>query len=1072
MKPPAVRSLTICVPPPVHILLHRRHLLELLAQRKDRKLILIHGKAGQGKSCLVADFLSSEHLNARWYRCDNANPDVRSLIEELEGLRSLLPGPEGAELYVILEDLHGTSRIPEVAASIQRLVEESSPRTHWILISRGAPRLSVAGLRAQRNLFELDDSELAFSDLEIAALFGQIYRLELEPETLKRLHELSEGWVTALVHLGEHLALRDPDSQPRELERFLDDRRLATLDEYFAGEVLDLDAQDLHSLTLLSVFSSLSPGLVSHILGPRGAGLLDERLGECYFLKCRDASLGIRAFHPLFSAYLKGRFAALDPEERRTVHARAAEYFRAQGHSDEAVYHLVSGGELSGALELFLPRAEELLESHRLHELRELLELFPEDTRGENSLLLYYEAVTTHLAQPFASRRTLRELLEAFERQGDLPRSATVFSLLLVNYIFYQGNREPVLELVAMAESFLELRNDEIPEPRKAVLQALVSLGRWWTAPDFGEPFAVALRAEETAIALQNQELLVLADLVLARIYLDRGQFEKARGILEATAGLLERHPEYSHYKALLRFLLGDTFFYLGELPRAVEQVERGLDEAVPGFAFATYLKLNRVLYLLYMPDIGNAEEVLEQVRDEPMGGNLYLRYYSVFLLQMLLAYRKGPRERAHYYCRRLLEPENRNLLESDFPYSTLALAENLLSFGEAAQAETLLRSLLERAPADRHPYPNATAWALLGLIAERGDQPEQARRCWLELRGLVEQHDYRNLDICSPELLRQVGDALRGSAGLPPEDPHSPGRPDYSGLPGAGAGPIWAFRRLSPPSRSQPPGSARLLRLYTLGEFRLFVGEVELPPTTLSRQRKVMDLLKLLVVHRINGIVKEVLYDLFWPGYLQKSSRDNLNTIIYRLRKTLGEDQELILTDGTTLSLNHELCRVDADEFLELTGEAERTRGLGQTGQAMELYYRAKALYRGDFLDQDLYYDDIRDERETLRSRYLRLLFELTLMSFDNGENYQALVLAKELTHKDPLCEPAYRLLMIAGALVGARSEVPRIFERLNERLRRAYSIEADPQTETLMRELLGGARPDPGLWRRETLV
>jgi hypothetical protein len=60
----------------------------------------------------------------------------------------------------------------------------------------------------------------------------------------------------------------------------------------------------------------------------------------------------------------------------------------------------------------------------------------------------------------------------------------------------------------------------------------------------------------------------------------------------------------------------------------------------------------------------------------------------------------------------------------------------------------------------------------------------------------------------------------------------------------------------------------------------------------------------------------------------------------------------------------------------------------------------------------------------------------------------------------------------MIASTLVGTRSEVPRIFERLNQRLHKAYGIGADPQTETLVQGLLAGKPPVPQMWNRETLI
>lgn len=234
----------------------------------------------------MADFLRSRHPTALWDQCGTGDTEVRFLIEELEGLRDLLPGADGPELQVVLDDPLRASRVPEVAASIQRLVEESSPRAHWVLISRGVPQLSVARLRAQRSLFELEGSELAFSEQEIAALFNRIYRLEIDPQALKRLHEITRGWVSALVHPAEHLALREPESHPSELERFLRDKRLPSLDECFAREVLDLEAGDIHALTppvgvLQPVPGSgiAHPGPLRSRSAPRGSGgvLFPER---------------------------------------------------------------------------------------------------------------------------------------------------------------------------------------------------------------------------------------------------------------------------------------------------------------------------------------------------------------------------------------------------------------------------------------------------------------------------------------------------------------------------------------------------------------------------------------------------------------------------------------------------------------------------------------------------------------------------------------------------------------------------------------------------------------------------
>jgi two-component SAPR family response regulator len=78
----------------------------------------------------------------------------------------------------------------------------------------------------------------------------------------------------------------------------------------------------------------------------------------------------------------------------------------------------------------------------------------------------------------------------------------------------------------------------------------------------------------------------------------------------------------------------------------------------------------------------------------------------------------------------------------------------------------------------------------------------------------------------------------------------------------------------------------------------------------------------------------------------------------------------------------------------------------------------------------------------------------------------------AKRLVEADPLCEAGYRLLMICCALVGNRSEIPRLFEKLNKKLQTYYKITADNKTVLLKETLLSGRTPEEKLWNEETII
>jgi ATP/maltotriose-dependent transcriptional regulator MalT/DNA-binding SARP family transcriptional activator len=1053
--------------------LTRSRLVDCLLDRRDRKVILIHGRAGQGKSTLASEFLQQGSESHLWYTLSEEDHDPFFLLERLEDSlnttqkQELSPYQDSAlfsslrrftksledhfpgEFYLVLDDFHKVNPYTGVRDLVNLLMSALPDSAHMVLISREYPKLTLSQMIAAKDFLEIEDCELAFTREEAIELFNRVYEIDLTLAEIDEIFELTQGWSTGLVHLAQSLESKVNDLQRQIVRQFVSEKTLPSIRKFFEEEVFAaLSAEKKESLVKMSIAGTFSPDLVSALSGRSGAVLIEGFQESNLFIEVVDTAKKKFAFHPLFSKYLSGLFHRLPESEQTKIHRAAAEFFRDNGKEGDATHHLLLSRGFTEAQKIFLSEADELLAGGQYRRLHELVAAFPEEVRNKNPLLLYYYTITTNLVQPFVSRRTLLDLLEIFRESGDVNREARIHSVLLVNYIFYQGNREAMEELDKTAQAFLDHSGSKLPLEARLTLEALISFGRWWTKPDLDEAFEIALRAEETAYKIRNEEVLIFSRFVLAKIYIDRGEFRQATEILKKTEQLIDKNPSFRQYEPLLRFYLGDSYFYSGELNQALEQAEQGLAKAFPEFSFAKYLKLNQVFYSLYIPELDKAEALLESVREENIGENLYVRYLSFYLLDMLLAYCKNDRKRAEFYCMRLMDPENQELLVPDFPYSYLALAEVLLYFEKYKPAVEILDRLVKEAPEQKYPYPNATAYALLGYIHDKIDNADKSKSFFRKMESILEEKGYRNLDVCNPALLHNI--AIASNSGMFQE-----------------------FPRLKHMSASQIINqSVSGLYLYTLGSFRIVLNGREIPSSMLARHKKVMDLLKLLIVHRRRGIVKEVLYQLFWPGYLEKSSRNNLNTIIYRLRKILGEGADYVSTSANMIGLNLDICTIDADDFESLVrlGELERKRENKQG--ALSAFLKAKEIYKGDFLEKDLYYDDIRDERENLKNCYLQLLMTLIKMYLDSGKPHQALELAKEILSKDPLCEPAYRLLMITSTLVGNRSEIPRIFERLNTKLLRFYNIEADPKTVALRNQLLGGSTPTPVMWQAEILI
>jgi len=1056
--------------PTLRHIIPRTHLLSYLKKRKDRKVFLIVGGAGQGKSTLAADFLARNRLQYTWINLTDKEQDPKFLLECIgRGLaqnvsgKNALPAqdPLPAALlnlvreqtkgdhFIVFDNFQRVNSSREIGEQFEQFIAFLPDRLHLIILSREYPRFSLTKLRIERNLGELRGDDLAFTEEEIHTLMQSQCQINLDRVQMAGIAGVCEGWVTALVSLIELLDSRPETERNHLIETFVEQRKSAALDFFIEEEIFNpLSKMEKAVLTRLAGYTSIQALLATRLVGEDGLAVLKNLIERNILLKWVDESLTIFLFHPMFTTFLAEKFQALPANEQTELHRRAAFYFKDYGDRAEAIHHFILGGEYDKARDVFQEIAEDSLEQHKYDKIHELLTAFPEDFRNQSPILLYYYTIITNLIQPSLSRKTLRELISVFKDRGDINREARIYSVLLANYIFYQGNREAVEELLELAQSCVDHSGSSLDSDRKEVLVTLISLGSWWTKPELDDAFKIALRAEETSCRVRNQEVLILTNLVIARINIDRGEFQRAKEILNKTEKLLIRNPAYRQYDALLRFYLGDTYFYLGEIHQAIDQAKQGWLQIYPGFAFCKYLKLNQVLYTLYLPETKTAEPILEELDSEEIGENLYVRYYSIYLLHMRSAYRKGNRHRAEYYCNRLQEPENQKLLQTDYPYSIIALTEVLYFLGHTDETMRLLKKLIIDAPPDRYPYPCATALALLGLLHNELNQKEDSVGFFTRLGEILDQKGYRNLDICSVRLLERIA--------------------EVSELP--------QFREFTRLKKAETEflaaPSETVLCIQTLGEFNIFVRGKVIPKSMLSRQKKVLDFLKLLVVHCQNGILKETLYDLFWPGYLHKSCRDNLNTIIYRLRKILGEEDNPIITEGNTVRLNGEVCTVDVGHFLEYIKQCEQAKQQDDHPLAMACYNKAEGLYGGDFLENDLYYDDIRDYRETLKNMYMQMLFNITIVNFDAGMYQEALVFAKKLVQKDPLCETAYRLLMIASILVGNRSAVSRVVEKLNKTLQNYYGIEADPKTIALKEKLLKGLIPEASLWQSEVLI
>src|SRR5262249_13711359 len=162
----------------------------------------------------------------------------------------------------------------------------------------------------------------------------------------------------------------------------------------------------------------------------------------------------------------------------------------------------------------------------------------------------------------------------------------------------------------------------------------------------------------------------------------------------------------------------------------------------------------------------------------------------------------------------------------------------------------------------------------------------------------------------------------------------------------------------------------------------------------------------------------------------------------------------------------------VDAEELLALTDsstqlrtgdrrlavEQDRNGGAASTLARADRLEQAIALYRGDYLGDELDAPWATIAREALRERFLAALHELAELRLADQAHEAAIELARRGLEHDRLREPLYRILMQAQARLGDVAGALQSYERCRRALDDELGSAPSAQTRALHAAILRG--------------
>jgi two-component SAPR family response regulator len=127
-----------------------------------------------------------------------------------------------------------------------------------------------------------------------------------------------------------------------------------------------------------------------------------------------------------------------------------------------------------------------------------------------------------------------------------------------------------------------------------------------------------------------------------------------------------------------------------------------------------------------------------------------------------------------------------------------------------------------------------------------------------------------------------------------------------------------------------------------------------------------------------------------------------------------------------------------------------------GEEKKALSLFTEAQEIYKGEFLQEDLYSPWAESKREELRNKYIELLYQTAHLHERQGSFKKAIDCYKKVIQADPLLEESYQKLMTLYSHKGLDNEALRIYEDCKKVLKKELKTEPDLTTTAIYNKIM----------------
>lgn len=1041
-KPDVILQTKLVIPQIQEGLIVRNKRLTLLKKNLQKKLIIICGNAGYGKTTLLVQLCGLLSNNLLFYTLESSDNDITTffhylvsgiqrsysgfgkktqrLLEQTPGMEMLvgtfineLVATVDKDYYIMLDDFHHVQTNKQIIAMVDYLLHHLPARVHLILATRATPPLNLSHYLSKQQLYIIETKSLRFDDDEIKKLLQGVYKLNVPDTEVQRVAAYSDGWITAIQLIMQQIAALGEESAKETLNGYVASGE--ELFDYFAREVFQHQTKKLQTFMLKTSFlERMEPSVCNTLLSIKTSRAMLKQL-EREHLFISHMGNDIYKYHPLFQKFIHDvackQFAQKSVNK---LYRKIGDIYSHKGDNEAAIDYYLNGGHFTRALRYLKKNAQVFITSCRFNRLLHWIERFPDEVVERNLMLMNIKAeVLWHVMR-------LDESLDLLQRVVTLARK----------------NKD-----------------------RDSLFEALYGLARIQASSGKFTEVLKYLRKCQRIPSIVKKKMVDVYNLEgICYVYLN--QFKKAERRFTQAANIQRKHGGLHQHSSLMNNL-AIVAFTKGELENSLNMFKE-LARTTTNIVVQPHLYSNIALAQI---DLGYVEDARSALVKTYQYSKRYTntRGFLMFLLSLgfyyleLTDYKKATR-----YFTKLMKMSREVRERLSEHKAKHGLMKTLYLAGDTEGAKRMVNEIFEK---DKLllSIRNHDGYLLKGLIELQDNNAKRATRTLIASLKAVEGTEYKYSLMRNYYYLAEAYLATRKTKkaneflaiALRMAKSH---KYDYSlirmGVQNMG---LLEYAVKQGIQKKYVEGviakiiARSKINISLFGDMHITINGKKIEKQQ-WQTRKAQVVFAFLMLNRRRAIAKEELMQKFSSQEKPHLADQGIRTTISRIQKALGWKEIISYQQGFYRICELHNVRIDVEEFETLAKDAVKGEVLNDERSVRNAHH-AITLYQGAFLSSC--YEEWCDEmRRYLKELYIQLLQRLGTYQQAHGHYEEALHIFQKLLVPDPLNENSNIGVIKCLLALNRRSEALTHFGAYKKRLAEELSLTPSERVMVLLKQ------------------